>query len=94
LDVYQNLCEALIIGYNINLEETMLGEQIEAVFDNGVFRPLKPVNLPEHQRVTVMLPSEEEVFDGDVGYEPLPLQDCMTIRVRIKIVDDFGLIPY
>jgi predicted DNA-binding antitoxin AbrB/MazE fold protein len=72
----------------------MLGEQIEAVFENGVFRPLKPVNLPEHQRVTVTLPTDEEVFDEEVGYEPLPMQECMSIRVQFKQVDDFGPIPY
>ncbi|HXG09054.1 MAG TPA: antitoxin family protein [Gemmataceae bacterium] len=27
--------------------------QVEAVYENGVFRPLQPVDLPEHQRVTV-----------------------------------------
>ena len=36
----------------------MLDEQIEAVFENGVFRPLGPVDLPEHQRVTLVLPTE------------------------------------
>jgi predicted DNA-binding antitoxin AbrB/MazE fold protein len=72
----------------------MLGEQIEAVFENGVFRPLGPVDLPEHQRVTLVLPTGEEVFDEEAGYEPLPLRQCKTIRVRLKRVSDFGPIPY
>ncbi|HYV35247.1 MAG TPA: antitoxin family protein [Gemmataceae bacterium] len=72
----------------------MLGESIETVFENGVFRPLGPVDLPEHQRVTVQLPTEEEAFDEEVGYEPLPLQQCTTIRVKFKRVGDFGPIPY
>src|SRR5688572_29781488 len=30
--------------------------QIEAVFENGVFRPLTPVELPEHLHVMVSIP--------------------------------------
>jgi predicted DNA-binding antitoxin AbrB/MazE fold protein len=69
-------------------------KQIEAVFENGVFRPLTPVELPEHQRVTLELLTDEEAFDEEVGYEPLHFEDLKTIRVRIKLVDDFGPIPY
>lgn len=72
----------------------MLGEPIEAVFENGVFRPLGRVDLPEHQRVTLVLPTEEEALDEEAGYEPLPLQHCKTIRVRLKHVGDFGPLPY
>ena len=72
----------------------MLEGQIEAVFENGVFRPLGPVDLPEHQRVTLVLPTEEDAFDDQVGYEPLPLQQRKTIRVRLKRVGDFGPLPY
>jgi predicted DNA-binding antitoxin AbrB/MazE fold protein len=78
----------------IHPEANMLGEQIEAVFENGVFRPLTPVDLPEHQRVTLVLPTDEEAFDEEAGYEPLPLRQCKSIRVRLKRVGDFGPIPY
>ena len=33
--------------------------QMEAVYENGVFRPLQPVQLAEHQRVTVTIEAEE-----------------------------------
>ena len=33
-------------------EATMLDEQIEAVFENGVFRPLGPVDLPGGEKGT------------------------------------------
>jgi len=72
----------------------MLGKQIEAVFEDGVFRPLEPVHLPEHQRVTLVMPTEENVFEKEVGYRPLPLEQCRTIRVRLKRVADFGPLPY
>jgi predicted DNA-binding antitoxin AbrB/MazE fold protein len=32
--------------------------QLEAVYENGVFRPLQPVELSEHQRVTVTIDAE------------------------------------
>ena len=33
---------------------------IEAVFENGVFKPLKKLNMKEHEKVTVILPSLNE----------------------------------
>ena len=72
----------------------MLDEQIEAVFENGVFRPLGPVDLPEHQRVALVLPAGVEAFDEEAGYEPLPLEHCKIIRVRLKRVGDLGPLPY
>jgi predicted DNA-binding antitoxin AbrB/MazE fold protein len=30
--------------------------QIEAIYEGGVFRPVIPVDLPEHQRVTIHIP--------------------------------------
>jgi predicted DNA-binding antitoxin AbrB/MazE fold protein len=82
----------------------MLGEQIEAIFENGVFRPLQPIHLPEHQRVTLVLPAtegaangtlaEDAEFDEGVGYQPLPLQQCRSIRVRLKLVGELAPLPY
>lgn len=82
----------------------MLGQQIEAVFENGVFRPLQPIDLAEHQRVTLVLPASDvaangtpavdDEFDEDVGYQPLPLQQCTTIRVRLKQIGELQPLPY
>ena len=72
----------------------MLGEQIEAVFEDGVFRPLAPVDLPETQRVTLVTPTEDEAGHREIGYQPLPLEQCKTIRVRLKRIGDFGPLPY
>ena len=35
-------------------------KRVEAIYENGVLRPLEPVNLPEHYRVTVTLNEPEE----------------------------------
>ncbi len=83
----------------------MPGEQIEAVFENGIFRPLQPVHLPEHQRVMLVLPAaDEQPIDetlpedhdlcDNVGYEPLALAQRTTIRVRLKRAPNFGPVPY
>jgi predicted DNA-binding antitoxin AbrB/MazE fold protein len=82
----------------------MVGQQIEAVFENGVFRPLEPIDLPEHQRVTLVLPAIEAAKNGthagddevdeEVGYQPLPLQQCKTIRVRFKHIGELPPVPY
>jgi uncharacterized protein (DUF433 family) len=49
--------------------------QVEAVYENGVFRPLQPVPLVEHQRVTVSL-------DAKAFAESLPLHpDLPPLRV-------------
>jgi predicted DNA-binding antitoxin AbrB/MazE fold protein len=35
--------------------------QLEAVYENGVFRPLRPVHLAEQQRVTLTIADESSV---------------------------------
>ncbi len=38
-----------------------MSKKLEAVYENGVLRPLEPLDLPEHQRVTIIVyPSLEE----------------------------------
>ncbi|HVS39087.1 MAG TPA: DUF433 domain-containing protein [Gemmataceae bacterium] len=49
--------------------------QIEAVYENGVLRPLQPVPLADHQRVAVTL-------DAEAAAEPFPLEaDRLPLRV-------------
>jgi predicted DNA-binding antitoxin AbrB/MazE fold protein len=43
-----------------------MSTQLEAVYENGVFRPLEPVVLPENQRVTVTIPG---VADQPAGLQ-------------------------
>jgi len=46
-----------------------MGKKLEAVYENGVLRPLEPLDLQEHQRVTVVLSeipiTEEDWLDGE-----------------------------
>jgi predicted DNA-binding antitoxin AbrB/MazE fold protein len=41
-----------------------MSTNLEAVYENGVFRPLQPVQLPEHQRVMVTIASEADAPEG------------------------------
>jgi predicted DNA-binding antitoxin AbrB/MazE fold protein len=40
-------------------------KSVEAIYENGVFRPLEPVDLPEHQRVQVTVADEDDWLDRD-----------------------------
>ena len=49
----------------------MTNRKLETVYENGVLRPLEPLDLREHQRVSVIVspvplaPSDEEWLDVD-----------------------------
>ena len=38
---------------------------VKATWQDGVFKPKEPVNLPEHTEVDVVLPSVTAEVDGD-----------------------------
>jgi predicted DNA-binding antitoxin AbrB/MazE fold protein len=38
-----------------------MSTQVEAVYENGVFRPLQPVHLPESKHVLVTIDQEVEI---------------------------------
>ena len=42
----------------------MMSIEIKAIYENGVFRPLQPVTLPELQQVTIRLSDETEGIDS------------------------------
>jgi predicted DNA-binding antitoxin AbrB/MazE fold protein len=48
-----------------------MSKRLDVIRENGVFRPLEPVDVPEHQRVTIMIreasmvPSEEKLLDTE-----------------------------
>jgi predicted DNA-binding antitoxin AbrB/MazE fold protein len=55
-------------------------KQVEAVYENGVFRPLEPVVLEERQRVTVL------ITDGPMasGRSYLDVQFMEAIRHEVE----------
>ena len=48
-----------------------MSKRCDVIYENGVFRPLQPVDVPEHQRMTVpipevsTMPSDEDWLDLD-----------------------------
>ena len=42
-----------------------MSKSLEVIYENGVFRPLEPVDLPEHKRVRVMIEDEEDWLDTE-----------------------------
>ncbi len=38
-------------------------KSLEVIYEHGVFCPLEPVELPEHQRVRVTIEDEEDWLD-------------------------------
>ena len=42
-----------------------MSTQVDAIYENGVFRPLHPVHLPEHQRVTFTIDEETAVSEAE-----------------------------
>ncbi len=51
-----------------------MSTHVEAIFENGVFRPLQPVQLPEHRRVTVTIDEDTEIdaSSADQAHFALP----------------------
>jgi predicted DNA-binding antitoxin AbrB/MazE fold protein len=63
-----------------------VNETIEAIYENGVFRPTQPVTgLPEHARVrvTVLSPQNTAPWADCVGI--MPDEDAREIR---RIIDE------
>lgn len=57
-------------GYNENRGDQVLpkSQNVEAIFEEGVFKPLQPINdLREHQRVTLTVtPQPAKVSDEEI----------------------------
>jgi predicted DNA-binding antitoxin AbrB/MazE fold protein len=47
----------------------MMSQSIEVIYENGVLRPLEPLDLEEHQRVTITIAEDgegqEDLFDRE-----------------------------
>ena len=44
-----------------------MGKSLKAIYEDGVFKPLEPVELKEHQHVVVSIPDTEDVMLGSEG---------------------------
>jgi predicted DNA-binding antitoxin AbrB/MazE fold protein len=60
-------------------------KSVEAIYENGVFRPLEPVDLPEHQRVQVTVADEDEWLDRDyIQWAASQVQETVSLEAVRK----------
>jgi predicted DNA-binding antitoxin AbrB/MazE fold protein len=80
-----------------------MGIQLEAVYENGVFRPLQPVALSEHQRVTVTIdtdgvdqahfalsPERWQAFCDALDAPPRDIPALRKLLTEASLFDDHG----
>ncbi|MFZ1493648.1 MAG: antitoxin family protein [Candidatus Competibacter denitrificans] len=63
-----------------------MSKNLKAVYENGIFRPLEPVDLTEHQEVTITVPDPR----GAVANHEL---SCYEIAQRLGIVGMLDHLP-
>jgi predicted DNA-binding antitoxin AbrB/MazE fold protein len=51
----------------------MLKQQVDAIYENGVLRPLTPIDLAEHQRVSLVIGANGDDQDDDDMTDYMPL---------------------
>jgi predicted DNA-binding antitoxin AbrB/MazE fold protein len=63
-----------------------MSQFIQAIYENGVLRPLEAVHLDEHQqvRVTIEKNSDDKIADPEIVLDDDPLQN---FRVSLGIPD-------
>ena len=61
-----------------------MGRNIEAVYENGVLRPLSPLNLKEHERVKLTVEEEKNSVRATSG---------MFSGVSNNVIDEVALSP-
>lgn len=47
-------------------------QQIHAIYENGVLRPLSPLNLAEHQEVSIVIRGRQDEVEGSDPTDDMP----------------------
>lgn len=55
---------------------------IQAIYEHGVFRPLEPVALPEHERVSLLI---SDVAPANSGEQAIQKQRDALARLRAEM---------
>ncbi len=54
----------------------MLRQQVDAIYENGVLKPLTPIVLAEHQEVSIVIHAKrDDVEDADPADDMPPIAD-------------------
>jgi len=68
-----------------------MSQQLKAIYEDGVFRPLGPVRLEEHQEVTLVLQAAGNA-ESDI-IEEKPIWDVAADLVRNLPADTLSAMP-
>jgi predicted DNA-binding antitoxin AbrB/MazE fold protein len=80
------------------LEVIPMNKTIEAIYENGVFRPVEPVRLPEGERVRVTLPDLPDEIQRklkalkelDAAFSDMTEEEWKTLDDAVKRRPWFG----
>ncbi len=61
-----------------------MDKRLDVIYENGVFRPLEPVELEEHQRATVSIP--------DVNGKPQAIS-CYELAKKARLLGIVDSLP-
>lgn len=65
-------------------------DTIEAIYENGLFRPIGPVNLPEGTRVRIETPAQNTDVEDRIQTQLLP--EGFNQNEIHQILQNFGLL--
>jgi predicted DNA-binding antitoxin AbrB/MazE fold protein len=64
---------------------------IEAIYQNGVFRPIHPVELPEGARVQVSVIEQDQLLEAD---QPTRAAQPLVGEELAGLLDQIAALPY
>lgn len=68
-----------------------MSQHLKAIYEHGVFRPLEPVRLEEHQEVTLVLETAEDI--APQAAEQKPIWEVAADLVRDIPEDVLSTVP-
>ena len=78
--------DAPVNYFKFKLQGRFMPKVIEAVYENGVFKPLEKVDLPEGVRVRIRIEDIEDLLKGLCGLieSKISLEDIKRMRAEVK----------
>jgi predicted DNA-binding antitoxin AbrB/MazE fold protein len=65
----------------------MLPVTVKAIYENGIFRPLRPVNLEEHQMVDLQVSLEQQIDRSEEAIQMMVKAGILTLPSGISDVE-------
>jgi predicted DNA-binding antitoxin AbrB/MazE fold protein len=61
-----------------------MGRKLDVIYENGVFRPLEPVDVPDHQRMTITIP-EASTVPAEEAWVDMQYERWATTQVKEEV---------